>query len=121
MFSVITASKLTQTVPLTYVNFSTILLLRRLFEYIFIQVTAGKGNYDITETRRDVYKYSKLYKLLWRVNQTMEDMLRTVQTDTLSEYTFFIENVRYVVSRTCFFLFYRGPIFFCNFSEIILQ
>ena len=63
------------------------------------QVTAGKGNYDITETRRDVYKYSKLYKLLWRVNQTMEDMLRTVQTDTLSEYTFFIENVRYVVQE----------------------
>ena len=54
---------------------------------------AGKGNYDITETRRDVYKYSKLFKLLWRVNQTMEDMLRIVQTDTLTEYTSFIENV----------------------------
>ena len=56
-------------------------------------VEAGKGNYDITETRRDVYKYSKLCKLLWRVNQTMEDMLRTVQENTLREYTSFIESV----------------------------
>ena len=36
MFSVITASKLTQTLSLTFLNFSTTLLLRRFFVYIFI-------------------------------------------------------------------------------------
>ena len=54
---------------------------------------AGKGHFNILETSRDVYKYSKMSKLLYRINQMMEDMLRHVQTDTLSEYTGFVENV----------------------------
>ena len=41
MFSIITASKLTQTVSLTSLNFSTTLLLRRFFVYIFSATTSG--------------------------------------------------------------------------------
>jgi hypothetical protein len=54
---------------------------------------AGKGHFNIFEKSRDVYKYSKIYKLLWRINQLMEDMLRRVEVNTLTEFTGFVENV----------------------------
>ena len=41
MFSIITASKITQTVSQTSLNFSTTLLLRRFFVYIFSATTSG--------------------------------------------------------------------------------
>jgi dynein heavy chain, axonemal len=66
----------------------------KLASIIKIELTkAGKGHFNLYEKSRDVYQYSKMYKLLWRINQMMEDMLRLVENDTLTEYTSFIENI----------------------------
>ena len=52
----------------------------------------GKGHFNVYESKNDVYKHSKLRRLLRRINMTMEDTLRDLTMDSLKDYTNFIEN-----------------------------
>ena len=59
MFSITTASKLTQTLSLTFLNFSTTLLLRRFFIHFF-QVQAHERSRRKEETRIENKNVSKM-------------------------------------------------------------
>ena len=62
MFSILTASKLTQTLSLTYLNFSTTLLLRRFLVHF-------KG----AKLVQAINRYEHALALLWYFQPTVED------------------------------------------------
>ena len=55
-------------------------------------ISVGKGHFDVDMTKSDMYKFSKLRKLLRRINYVMEDSLRIMTTKSLEDWTFFVEN-----------------------------
>lgn len=52
----------------------------------------GKGWYNLDETESSVYEFSKLKRLMRTINFMMQDSLRFLTIDSLSEYTRFIER-----------------------------
>merc|ERR1712072_1270161 len=50
----------------------------------------GKGHFDVDMTKEDMYRFSKLRKLLRRINSTMEDTLRDL---TMASYEKFATRV----------------------------
>ena len=52
----------------------------------------GKGWYNLNETRRDTYEFSKLRTLLRRMNVIMQDTLRFLTQQSLQSYESFIEK-----------------------------
>jgi dynein heavy chain len=46
----------------------------------------GKGHFDISMNKEDMYRFSKLRKLLHRINLTMEDTLRILTRQSLENY-----------------------------------
>jgi len=52
----------------------------------------GKGWFNLSETKREVYDISKLRKFLTMINFMMEDTLRFLVDDALHKYTHFIEG-----------------------------
>ena len=52
--------------------------------------SCGKGHFNIYESKTDVYKFTKLKKLLTRINFGMQDSLRDLTLDSLQAYRDFI-------------------------------
>ena len=52
----------------------------------------GKGHFNVYESKNDVYKHSKLRRLLRRINMTMKDTLRDLTMNSLEAYAKFVEN-----------------------------
>jgi dynein heavy chain len=50
----------------------------------------GKGWFDLNETNRDIYEYSKLKRLLVMVNMMMEDSMRYMSEQSVSAYELLI-------------------------------
>ena len=55
-------------------------------------ISVGKGHFDVDMTKSDMYKFSKLRKLLKRINYLMEDSLRVMTTKSLEDWTIFVQN-----------------------------
>ncbi|RHY33391.1 hypothetical protein DYB32_001670 [Aphanomyces invadans] len=67
----------------------------------------GKGWYNLQETRRDTYEFSKLRSFLRRVNLTMKDTLRFMSEQSLHSFRSFVEkateaNVKILDAKTTF-------------------
>ncbi len=54
-------------------------------------VSVGKGHFDVDMSKTDMYKFSKLRKLLRRINFVMEDSLRIMMRNSVEEFTKFVE------------------------------
>jgi dynein heavy chain len=54
--------------------------------------SVGKGHFDVQESRNDVYQFSKLKKLLRRINLVMQDTLRVCTRKSLEAYVAFVES-----------------------------
>ncbi|KAH9093104.1 hypothetical protein Ae201684P_008767 [Aphanomyces euteiches] len=68
-------------------------------------IHVGKGWYNLQETRRDTYEFSKLRSFLRRVNLTMKDTLRYMSEQSLHSFRSFIEkaaeaNVKIIDAKT---------------------
>jgi dynein heavy chain, axonemal len=55
-------------------------------------ISVGKGHFDVDMTKTDMYKFSKLRKLLKRINYLMEDSLRIMTTKSLEDWALFVQN-----------------------------
>ena len=53
-------------------------------------ISVGKGHFDVDMTKTDMYKFSKLRKLLSRINYLMEDSLRIMTRKSLEAWQKFV-------------------------------